>query len=204
MRKLLAMLAALLLLAIPVMAEEADLQDAANGAYARVLLGGEAYLPLTDDAVMPSQWKAVRFTLLDMNGDGISEVVVELAETESFVVLTWDEMSDSVYGSEFPYRGMLDLKDDGSFTFSSGAFDNGVAKLQFEMEDDGDVLTGMGYLTLAECSSTEDGGVVCTLDGGAEQTDEAGYRAFLAEQQAKLDALWYDYSQETVKLLLGQ
>lgn len=204
MRKLLVMLAAMMLLAVPALAEEADLaerQVAANVAYARVLLDGEAYIPMTEDARMPAEWKAVRFTVLDMDGDGVTEVVVELAEWEAFVVLTWGGGSD-VYGGEIVYRGLMNLKDDGTFTFSSGAMDNGVATMAFcSGGTDG---LHVGHLPLAESRTEEDGSVTYWLDGGAESTDEAGYEAVIAQQDAKLDALWYDYTEENVRMLLGQ
>ena len=203
MRQLLAMLA-VLLLAVPALAEEADLaerQVAANVAYARVLLDGEAYIPMTEDARMPAEWKAVRFTVLDMDGDGVTEVVVELAEWEAFVVLTWGGGSD-VHGGEIVYRGLMNLKDDGTFTFSSGAMDNGVAEMSFR--SGGTDELHMGYLPLAESRMEEDGSVTYWLDGGAESTDEAGYEAVIAQQDAKLNALWYDYTEENVRMLLGQ
>ena len=202
MKRLLAMLAMLMLLTLPALAEETDLQPIANQAYARVLLDGARYLPLTEDARMPDAWKPVRFTLLDMDHDGLCEVIIELTEWEAFVVLTWEAMTDAVYGGEFTYRGMLDLKDDGTFTFSSGAMDNGVAELSF-LSGGTDELQ-MGYLPLAECRSEEDGSVSFWLDGGAERTDEAGYQAYIAQQSAKLDALWYDYTEDNIRLLLGQ
>lgn len=199
MKRLLAMLL-LLMMALPVMAEEADLQAAANAAYARVLLGGEGYIPLTEEARMPAEWNAVRFTLMDMDQDGVNEAIVELTEWEAFVVLTYAD--EKVYGGELVYRGLLDLKDDGTFSYSSGAMDNGVAELTFR--SGGTDALEMGYLPLGECRSEADGSVTFWLDGGVEETDEAGYQAFIAEQSAKLDALWYDYTEENVKLLLGQ
>lgn len=205
MKRLLAMLLALLIVALPALAEEAELlerQAAANAAYARVLLGGERYIPLTEDARMPEDWKPVRFTLLDMDQDGLCEAIVELTAWEAFVVLTWEELTDAVYGGEFVYRGMQNLKDDGTFTFSSGAMDHGVAELVYATG--GSEELAMGYLPLAESRSEADGSATYWLDGGAEQTDEAGYQAFLAQQDAKLDALWYDYTEENIRLLLGQ
>lgn len=203
-KRMLALLSAMLLMVMPALAEEADeaqLQAAANVAYARVLLEGESYLPVTEDARQPGEWKPVRFTLLDIEGDGLSEVIVELTEWEAFVVLTC--MDGVVYGGEIAYRGMLNLKDDGTCEFSSGAMNNGVSKLCFAVDEETGKPVSIGRFNLAESIDT-DGSVTYWLDCGAEQTDEAGYEAFLAQQTAKLDALWYDYTEENVKLLLGQ
>ena len=203
MKRLLAMLAAMMLLAMPALAEDDDLaerQAAANAAIARVLLDGEAYIPMKADDRMPAEWNAVRFTVLDMDGDGVTEVVVELTEWEAFVVL--NSGGDTVYGSEIVYRGLLDLKDDGTFTYSSGAMDNGVAVLSFR--SGGTDALQLGYLPLAECRLEDDGSVTYWLDGGIERTDEAGYLAFITQQSAKLDAIWYDFTPENIRMLLGQ
>lgn len=202
MKRMIALLVAMLL-ALPALAEEVDLserQAEANAAIARVLLDGEEYIPMQADDRMPADWNAVRFTVLDMDGDGVTEVVVELTEWEAFVVLC--AAGDGVYGSEFAYRGMLSLKDDGTFTYSSGAMDNGVAVLTYR--SGGTDSLQSGYLPLAECRQEADGSVTFWLDGGAEKTDEAGYQAFITQQSAKLDALWYDFTPENIRMLLGQ
>ena len=194
MKRLLILLAALLLAAVPAMAEENDLQAEANAAYAAVLLEGADWTPSGD---VRTEWNAVRFAVLDMDGDGVHEIILEVTEPEAFIILNG---ITGVTATEWPYRGLLDLKDDGTFTFSSGALDNGVAMLVYQ----GDFGPQWGYLPLAEAVSDADGHVTYWLDGGAESTDEAGYLAFLAQQDAKLDALWYAYTEENIRMLLGQ
>lgn len=199
MKKMLALLAAMLLLAIPALAEEADEQAAANAAYASALLDGGRMLLMADDwhgvrdvetgTRYEMEGTPVRFTVLDMDTYGIQEVVIEMAEPESFVVLTWYE--GRVYAAEIPYRGLLDLKDDGTHAYSSGAMDNGVRMLLMESDR-------VTMAVLAEMHS-EDAYYV-----GGEQVDKAAYDAFLAEQDAKLPAIWYDYSPEMLRLVLGQ
>lgn len=194
MKRMFAMLAALLLLALPVLAEEAEEQAAANAAYAAVLLEGAPYVALGE--VRPD-WQPVRFTVLDLDGDGVMEVILEVTEPEAYIILNG---SVTVYATEWPYRGLLELKDDGTFLFSNGATDNGVAMLVLQGDDE----PQWGYLPLAECITDENAQVHYYLDGGAETTDGAGYQAFMAQQDAKLDALWYEYTEENLRLLLGQ
>ena len=198
MRKWLAMLLAALLLTAPALAEEIDLQAAAKDAYARVLLEGSPVTPMEEDMRQPDAWQPVRFTLLDLDADGVSECILEITEPEAYIILTCD--GDEVLACEWPYRGLLNLKDDGTFTFSSGALDGGVAMLVYQ----GDDGAHWGYLPLAESISDADGNVTYWLDGGIEKTDEAGFNAALEAQNAKLDALWYDYTEENLRMLLGQ
>ena len=194
MKRLLIALMTLLLAVLPAMAEEPELQAEANAAYAAVLLEGAAWTP---EGEVREDWNPVRFAVLDLDDDGVSEVVLEVTEPEAFIILNGVK---SVMATEWPYRGLLNLKDDGTFTFSSGALDTGVAMLVWQ----GDNGAQWGYLPLAESVSDADGNVSYWLDGGAEATDEAGYLAFLAQQDAKLDALWYDYTEENVRMLLGR
>ena len=194
MRKWLAMLLAALLLTAPALAEETDLQSAAKDAYARVLLDGAAW---THDGEVREEWKPGRFAVLDLDDDGVSEVILEVTEPEAFIILNGTK---SVVAKEWPYRGLLNLKDDGTFTFSSGALDGGVAMLVYQ----GDNGAHWGYLPLAESISDANGNVTYWLDGGIEKTDEAGFNAALEAQNAKLDALWYDYTEENLRMLLGQ
>lgn len=199
MKRMLALLAVMMLLSIPALAEDADEQAAANAAYASALLDGGRMLQMADDWLGVDEsakntpfvmtGTPVRFAVLDMDTYGIQEIVIELAEPESFVVLTWYE--GRVYAAEIPYRGLLNLKDDGTHTYSSGAMDNGVGMLLLESD----------RVTMSVLAETHSEGAYYV---GGEQVDEAAYEAFLAEQDAKLPAIWYDYSPDMLHRVLGQ
>lgn len=199
MKRMLALLAAMLLLAIPALAEETGAQAAASAAYAAVLLEGKPALLMADEwhgaanvaegTPLVMEGTPVRFAVLDMDTYGIQELVIELAEPESFVVLTWYE--GRVYAAEIPYRGLLDLKDDGTHAYASGAMDNGVRMLLLESD----------RVTMGVLAETRSEGAYYV---GGEQVDEAAYDAFLAQQEAKLPAIWYDYSPEMLQRVLGQ
>ena len=70
------------------------------------------------------------FALLDLDGDGAVEAVFRRGDYRGFYVLRWWE--SRVYGYEFNYRGMMSLKEDGTFFASGGASDNGAAHLHFD------------------------------------------------------------------------
>lgn len=207
MKRILAMLLGALLLACPALAEEADLQTQANAAYAEVLAGGQAVRAISD-AEMPAgdapaytlQQTPVRFTVLDMNGDGVSDMVLELPQPEELVILFWSE--GKVLALEAPYRGLLSLKDDGSHTFSSGATDGGVGTIGIDWVEGVPVWNRFVQASVQPVEGADGETLRIEVDGAP--ADEAAYQAFLAEHEAKLDALWYDYTEENVKLLLGQ
>lgn len=43
-----------------------------------------------------------------------------------------------------------------------------------------------------------------TYTVGGKEADQADFDAFLAEQETKLPALWYEYSADMLRLVLGQ
>ena len=202
MKKLFAMLLALLMLICPALAEGNDLQAEANAAYARVLLDNAVFQPLEEYVRTQEEWKAVQFTVMDMDGDGVAEVIVEVMEPEGFILLTYQ--NGVVYGDELVYRALLSLKDDATFVYSSGAADNGVAELGFTVNDDTGEITGIDFYSLAEAYTDENGDIHYCRDGGTQEMDEAGYTAFCEEQDRKLDAIWYDFTEENIRMLLNQ
>ena len=138
------------------------------------------------------------FTLADLDGDGNREAVLQLGlpggyDTYGYLVLrTW--FNGSVAGYMQTYRGLMRLKSDGTFSYSNGAFDHGVARLNFQG----------GYTELDVLAGIESDGagsvLGCTVDG-LEATME-DFEAALAEQDAKADAVWYEYTEHNLLTLL--
>jgi hypothetical protein len=88
---------------------------------------------LTNKEIYGTIFKVTHFTVLDMDGDNVPEVVLELSvgdELEFYEVLHY--MNGVVYGYLIVYRGLEGLKADGAFRFSGGAADNGWGKLRFQ------------------------------------------------------------------------
>lgn len=139
-------------------------------------------------------WTVTRFALLDMDGDGADELVlsVSFSGNEEYVILTCYD--GAVYANQIVYRGFLLPKADGTFEWSNGASDNGVSRARFE----NGVLI---YEDLAALSGGSDGGTAYTL--GGESVDEAAYNAFLAEQDAKEDLAWTEFTLDSLSAALA-
>lgn len=77
----------------------------------------------------------IRYAFVDMDGDGIQEAVVDFRFGENSqvmcMVLKRDSNSEIVYGTEFYYRQMNQIKEDGSFAYSGGGDNDGWAKLRW-------------------------------------------------------------------------
>ena len=78
----------------------------------------------------------ITYAFVDMDGNGIQEAVVDFQFGENSqvmcMVLKWNSNSENVYGTEFYYRQMNQIKEDGSFAYSGGGDNDGWAKLRWE------------------------------------------------------------------------
>ncbi len=139
-------------------------------------------------------WTITRFALLDLDGDGTDELVLDIdySGDEEYVVLTCYD--GAVYANQVVYRGFLTPKADGTVAWSNGAFDNGYARFRFE----NGVLV---YDDFAAVSSDDSGSVTYTLNG--ESVSEEDFDAFIAEQNAKDDLAWTDFTVEAVSAALA-
>ena len=70
-----------------------------------------------------------RFTIVDMDGDGIPEVAME---HDPGIVRILHYERGTVYGYSFDLRAMSGIKKDGSFEWSNGAFNSGVGRQKFD------------------------------------------------------------------------
>ena len=126
------------------------------------------------------------FTFLDFDGDGTDEVVYRRGNYRGFYVLRlWE---GKVYGYEINYRGMMGLKQDGTFCASGGAGDNGYCHLRF---NDLKLLIEpfMWHVENAQ-------GETCTIEG--ENVSHEVYLRAMETQDAKLDAIWQEDTSENL------
>ena len=138
-------------------------------------------------------WTIKRFALLDLDGDGADELVlnIDYSGNEEYVVLTCYD--GTVYANQVVYRGFLTPKADGTVAWSNGAFDSGYARFRFE----NGVLVYDDFAVMIDNGSS----VTYTLNG--ENVSEEDYNAFTAEQDAKDDLAWTDFTVEAVSAALA-
>lgn len=142
-------------------------------------------------------YKLTRFTKLDMDGDNIPEVVLELqiGGAGFFEILHY--MNGVVYGYNVVYRGLEDLKTDGTSWGSSGAADNSCNKMRFsKVGYEYDVL---GY---SKSSQNKEGFTVSYFIDKKPVKAEA-FESFVKEQDEKKDAVWYEFSEKNIEVVLS-
>jgi len=136
------------------------------------------------------------FSVVDLDRDGMPEVVLWNTyggnEYVGFDILRYENGEIVVY--ESVYRGMMGLKQDGTFSFSSGAFDNGFGRVaSFGPE---------GYETenITWCRSAGNG-TEFFVDGRPAGADK--FDAARARQDEKPDVVWYEMTLDHIEVLGG-
>ncbi len=149
---------------------------------------------LANKEVYETVFDVTRFTVLDMDGDKVPEVALELSvggNPQFYEVLHY--MNDTVYGYLIVYRGLTGLKADGTFLFSDGAADSGVGKLKFDSS---------AYTTdkLGYSQSSQDGtGLTIAYFINNQSAAKEAFDSFINEQSGKRDGDWYEFSQTNIE-----
>lgn len=164
-------------------------KDDALAAYGAVFRGeqdiyyaeGQAWIPIFKLSQFFTAedlpWQAEQIAVLDLDGGGSLEAVIQVSDYAGFVILRC-QPDGTVTGHGIWYRAFQELKADGSYRGSGSSFNRSYWKSHLA----GDIL-------LAECYEDGSGNPVYWLDG--KETDETGFLAFEETQNQKPDALWY-------------
>ena len=154
---------------------------------------------LANNGVYETPLDLYSFSVLDMNGDGSPEVVLELAvngDPQFFEVL--HTIGDKVYGYLIVFRGLESLKADGKYMYSGGYADYGWAEMT--LTADGQTMSRLGF-----CESHLDSDMSTVIeyyiDGAMVGKDE--FEAYMEEQTAKTDAVWNDCTAENYDAMLS-
>lgn len=137
-----------------------------------------------------------RFAIADVDQDTNDEIVLAMTvgDDEYYGYLVLKSADSTVWGYEISYRSMLSLKADGTFSFSSGAADNGFGYLNPE----GDLI----YLVKLAESVSDDESVSYFLNG--KKVSESLYRDAITMQDQKPDAIWYDLTDENMMSVMNE
>lgn len=139
-------------------------------------------------------YKVTRFTVLDLDGDQIPEVVLELSldYPELYEILYC--CNGTVYGYNVVYRGFEMLKEDGTYSYANSASDVGVEKISGFKPDSVEKET-LGYAQMASDDSSSE---ISYFIHDASVNKEA-FDTFLNQQNEKKDMQWYEYSAENIE-----
>ena len=131
----------------------------------------------------------MRFAIVDLDGDGIPEAVIEHLPGE-VRVLRYE--TGKVYGFTFGFRGMNGIKKDGSFAWSNSAFNSGIGRQTF-------YETNTGWIKIAEESSEPDAEE--NYHVYYSRVTKQQYEAFQAVHNAKEDVVWTPFTADNINSL---
>ena len=137
-----------------------------------------------------------KVAIIDLDRDGINEMVVwpsiagddslGAVSTPGYLILR--RQGDTVYGYNPNYRGFNQLKADGTFGWSGGAFHHGTGSAQF-------TENGFEVKDITWCDISTDmdslGDAHFFVDGRKATSEE--FEAAIAAQDAKPEPTWYFY-----------
>jgi hypothetical protein len=149
---------------------------------------------LTNKELYGTSFEVTRYSILDMDGDNAPEVVLELSvggDPQFFEILHY--MDGTVNGYLMVYRGLEDLKSDGTFQFSNGAADYGWGKLSFEAAVSATSVLGYSQ------SSVNDGALSIVYFVKDKPVSKKAFETLASEQSGKKEAAWSVYSQKNIE-----
>lgn len=116
---------------------------------------------------------------IDMDLDGKKEVVLQ---TNSEKVLVLISKNGKVYCYAFPFRGLKNIKTDGTFESSGSAADTYIGRLRFEKG-------GCAYSEICAIDAQNVGSQIYRVNG--ENTTKTKAEAFLKKQEKKKNVTWH-------------
>lgn len=153
--------------------------------YAGSALTLDNYLAATG---LPAKFDSV--AAVDFDGDGVKEALLNIMTDsgDSYGVLVLHQEDGGVWGYTFSLREMSSPKNDGTFTWSAGAANNGVATISLS-------AGSFEYNNLFWSEMGEDGAQHCF--NGEQEISADDYYAALDEWDTRESAAWYAYPMDT-------
>ena len=147
-------------------------------------------------AVSSDSGKVLKFTCADLDGDGAPEAILWLQvnenDTYGFEVLR-RQQNGQIDGYTLPYRSFMDLKTDGTFSFSSGAADSGFGSIS--LSDKAYTINETTYSLSAYDTNNE---LTVSYFVNGQTASEAEYLAAVEKQNGKESVSWYDFTTENI------
>lgn len=186
--------------------ESSTERDAAKVLFERILWEDEAFflhdpgLSLTLEefcsgmgAEAAAKVSLSSYTLADLDADNIPELLLGIVFNGEYAYGTLVlHCNDGVTGYDFTYRQLMDVKADGTFRYSGGAADNGIARLRFTEDGWEYVILGCTqYISNEEVSFFWDG----------QSVDQDTYNAQGEAHNAKQDPIRIRYPGDSRELM---
>ncbi|MDP4178525.1 MAG: hypothetical protein Q8900_09330 [Bacillota bacterium] len=138
------------------------------------------------------RFKKMQFAVIDLDGDGVPEVVVKLTKNNLYEVLHY--FNGKIYGYTFDVFQLGSIKIDGTFSYFGVGGHNVFRKLRFQ---EGACITdSIGYVKITNINYQEDDEEYF-IDNKQVTQDE--YDPFENKQNAKKEITWYDFTDDNIE-----
>lgn len=125
-----------------------ETSSTAKDPFEGILLGGKSFfhreqgkdMTLTEfceylGTIAETKVSFSNYAFADLDADGSPELLLGIVFNDELAYGTLVlHCGDVVTGYEFTYRQLMDVKQDGTFRYSGGAADNGIARLEFTQD----------------------------------------------------------------------
>jgi len=148
---------------------------------------------VSDDSSVKAE--VTKFAIVDLEKDSIPEIVLWITVNDNtdfgYEVLSCKD--GVVYGYTLWYRSFMNLKEDGTFSFSGGASDYGFGRVAFT--DKGCTIDNISY-----CESVYDSENNLTVSYfvNHEKASEEDFQSAMDKQDEKPDVTWYDFIDDNI------
>lgn len=143
--------------------------------------------------------KATKFAVVDLDNGGAPEVILWLNVNNDdyygFEVLRYHD--GVIYGYTLWYRAFMELKVDGTFSFSSGAADNGFGTVRFT--ENIYIFDGITYCRPDESNDNQK---IAYFVNNRENATEDEFQSAIDKQSEKTDVTWYDFTGVNIETVL--
>ncbi|MEA4893878.1 MAG: hypothetical protein VB064_01300, partial [Oscillospiraceae bacterium] len=154
---------------------------------------------VSDDSSITA--KATKFAIVDLDNDDTPEVILWLTVNNDdyygFEVLRYH--NGVVYGYTLWYRSFMNLKADGTFSFSSGAADYGFGSVEFTEKP-----YSIEKITYSESSYDPNNNMNISYFVNHESATEDEFQSAFNRQSEKADATWYDFTDDNIEAELSK
>lgn len=140
------------------------------------------------DYLADNELLVAKYSVIDLDSDSLSETVLWLTKGtyEYYGFLILHENGDLVYAYELTYRAFYELKEDGTFSFSAGALDHGIGRIDFE--NDTCTINKIAY-----CESTYGAQKVSYYIDNADVSKE-DFEEYITKHDQKQNVEWLEFA----------
>lgn len=157
------------------------------------------YINRVNDSIVDAPMEITQFAVVDLDNDGLAEVILWLTVYgNAYGALVLRYQDGVVYGFDFVYRALMQLKADGTFSFSGGASDNGFGTVKFEKN-----TYSIDEITYCQSDFDSNNNLSVSCFVNHEPATEEAFLSALTEQEQKPDAAWYDFTEENIEEILS-